>query len=133
MNDPWPAVGRIMTETRCYSQAEFAAFAALSGDDNPIHVDAAFAATTRFGRPVAHGMLLYSTLCAALSRHFPGAVQTEQALMFPAPTYADETMTVRLEVLHATEGGGLRVGTQMIGPSGEPTCTGETVLLRSAS
>jgi len=46
------------------TQADFDAFAAVSGDDNPIHVDPEFSAHTRFGRTVAHGMLLYSRLWA---------------------------------------------------------------------
>jgi acyl dehydratase len=83
-------------EMRTFTQADFDRFAALSGDDNPIHVDPAFSAETRFGRTVAHGMLLYSALWALIRRHFPGAVQETQELMFPAPTYADEP--VRLEV-----------------------------------
>jgi len=81
---------------RTFTQADFDRFAALSGDDNPIHVDPVFSAETRFGRTVAHGMLLYSALWALICRHFPGAVQQTQALMFPAPTYVDEP--VRLEV-----------------------------------
>jgi 3-hydroxybutyryl-CoA dehydratase len=73
-------------------------FARLSGDDNPIHVDPAFAAQTRFGRTVSHGMLLYGVICGVLSRHFPGAVQLEQRFTFPAPTYTDEAMTICLTV-----------------------------------
>jgi 3-hydroxybutyryl-CoA dehydratase len=81
---------------RVFTQSDFDRFAALSGDDNPIHVDPAFSAETRFGRTVAHGMLLYSALWALICDRFPGAVQETQELMFPAPTYADEP--VRLEV-----------------------------------
>jgi acyl dehydratase len=81
---------------RIFTQADFDRFAALSGDDNPIHVDPAFSAETRFGRTVAHGMLLYSAIWALICERFPGARQETQELMFPAPTYADEP--VRLEV-----------------------------------
>ncbi|MGZ3427312.1 MAG: MaoC/PaaZ C-terminal domain-containing protein, partial [Polyangia bacterium] len=45
---------------RRVTQADFDRFARLSGDDNPIHVDAAFAARTRWGKTLAHGMMLYS-------------------------------------------------------------------------
>ena len=103
MSSLWPTVGQIITETRRFSQAEFDRFAALSGDDNPIHVDATFAATTRFGRPVAHGMLLYSAICATLNRHFPAPCNLTRASSSPAPTYAEETMTIRIEVIdHST-------------------------------
>ena len=39
---------------RSFSQSDFNEFASLSGDNNPIHTDAEFAAQSRFGRPVAH-------------------------------------------------------------------------------
>jgi len=87
---------RTIRETRLFTQAEFDRFAAISGDDNPIHVDPRFSAETRFGRTVAHGMLLYAALWGVIRRHFPSAVQETQDLMFPAPTYAGEPM--RLEV-----------------------------------
>jgi 3-hydroxybutyryl-CoA dehydratase len=86
-------------EMRTFTQADFDRFAALSGDDNPIHVDPAFSAETRFGRTVAHGMLLYSALWALIRRHFPGAVQETQELMFPAPTYADEPVRLEIDVV----------------------------------
>ena len=86
-------------EDRVFTQADFDRFAALSGDDNPIHVDPAFSAETRFGRTVAHGMLLYAALWGLVRRHYPGAVQETQDLMFPAPTYAGETMRLEVDLL----------------------------------
>ena len=79
------------------SQRDFDDFARLSGDHNPIHVDPAFAARTPFGATVAHGMLLYSRLQAALLQTAPGVVVARQELMFPAPSYADEDLTLLLE------------------------------------
>ena len=57
--------------TRTFTQRDYDRFAALSGDDNPIHVDPEFARTTRFGRTLCHGMLLYSTLCATMTTVLP--------------------------------------------------------------
>ena len=76
-----------LIESYIFTQSEFDRFAALSGDDNPIHVDPEFAAGSRFGRTVAHGMLLYSRLSGVLGRAFPGWRQKEVELMFPAPTF----------------------------------------------
>lgn len=114
---------------RTLTQADFDRFAALSGDDNPIHVESGFAAKTRFRRTVAHGMLLYGVVCAALGEHFPGAVQLEQRLMFPAPTFAGDELTVTLEPLEA-EGNQLRVATTMRKRAGEVVCQGEARLER---
>jgi acyl dehydratase len=126
----WPNVGEVRVMRRRLTQADFDRFAALSGDDNPIHVDPAFAAKTRFKRTVAHGMLLYGVACAALGEHFPGAVQLSQTLMFPAPTFAGDELTVVLEPLEA-QGNHIRVATTIRNPSGEAVCQGETRLRRA--
>lgn len=91
--------GAAIRESRVFTQAEFDRFAAISGDDNPIHVDPAFSAGTRFGRTVAHGMLLYTALWALIRREFPSAVQETQDLMFPEPTFADERMRLEIDVV----------------------------------
>ena len=120
----------IIQEQKTFTQAEFDAFARLSGDDNPIHVDPEFSARTRFGRTVAHGMLLYSVLCGTISRHFPGAVQLSQELMFPAPTFADEPMTITVQILEQDEATRqVRLLTEIKNPEGNPTLTGEAVIL----
>lgn len=75
---------------KVFSQADFDDFARLSGDDNPIHTDPEFCADSRFGRPVAHGLLLCSVLRGLIDSLLPGRTLSEQAVMFPAPTYADE-------------------------------------------
>ncbi|MCR8724703.1 MaoC family dehydratase [Frigidibacter sp. ROC022] len=81
------------------TQAEFDAFAAVSGDDNPIHVDADFSARTRFGRTVAHGMLIYSRLWSLLGSACPGLRQLRQELMFPNPCYAGDPVQLSVESL----------------------------------
>ena len=102
-------VGQIATVTRVFTQDDFDRFAALSGDDNPIHVDPAFAARSKFGRTVAHGMLLYAAVSAALSSCWPflGCKQLVQELKFPAPTYVGDAVEIRLEVVDLMPGEGL--------------------------
>lgn len=85
---------------RRFSQTDFDRFAALTQDINPIHVDPDFSKRTRFGRTVAHGMLLYSIICASLNKLFPdlGILQLQQELMFPNPTFTDTEISVQLQV-----------------------------------
>lgn len=81
---------------RVFTQEDYDRFAEISGDNNPIHVDPEFSAKAKFGRTVAHGMLLYSVIWGHIQRHFPQSVQLSQYLMFPAPTYTGETMEIQL-------------------------------------
>jgi acyl dehydratase len=112
---------------RTLTQRDFDRFAMLSGDDNPIHVDPGYAAGSRFGRPVAHGMLLYSLVCGLLGEAFPGAAQVSQTLMFPAPTFAGEDVTVEARVVGGT-GSRAEVSVEIRTRTGEVTCTGTAVL-----
>ncbi len=91
-------VGTTVAQKRVLTQQDYDRFAALTRDDNPIHVDPAFSARTRFGKTVAHGMFLYSLICGLLEQRLPGATLLEQELMFPAQTYVGEQVTVRLTV-----------------------------------
>ena len=82
------------------TQADFDRFARISGDDNPIHVDAEFAARTRFGRTLAHGMMLYSLVVHVIrSELLPGSVELEQDLVFPGPVFAGDDLTIDAEVV----------------------------------
>lgn len=90
--------GSSRRETRTLRQADFDAFARFSGDANPIHVDPDYAAGTRFGRTVSHGMLLYALLDAVAKRLLPGSRAIAQALQFPEPTFADEPLTLTATV-----------------------------------
>ncbi len=122
--------GAVSTLYRTFSQRDFDRFAALSGDDNPIHVDPEFASRTRFGRTVCHGMLLYSTICRALTDALgPGFAQREQELMFVTPTYTGEEVAVRLEVTALQPENGLAdISTIITRPDGSVACQGRTLV-----
>ncbi|GGF74941.1 MULTISPECIES: MaoC family dehydratase [Mameliella] len=85
-----------LTATWTPTQAEFNAFAKVSGDDNAIHVDEAFSARTAFGRTVSHGMLIYAKFWGLLKQHRPEARQVTQSMMFPNPAFAGEEITLNI-------------------------------------
>ena len=89
---------------KTFSQEDFDSFASLSGDNNPIHTDPEFCAATRFGRTVAHGLLLCSVLRGLIEQLIPGARLGEQEVMFPAPTYTNEPMLFCVEVTDTRDG-----------------------------
>lgn len=91
---------------RVLLQSDFDRFAQITGDDNPIHCDPVFAAKSHFGATVAHGMMLYGCIAKGLSESIPGpgAVQLEQTLMFPNPTFVNRPICVSLAVESNTNG-----------------------------
>jgi 3-hydroxybutyryl-CoA dehydratase len=121
------SLGQTVIEKHTLAQEEFNRFAKLSGDDNPIHVDPEFSARTRFGKTVAHGMFLYSLVCGVLTKHFPNASQVSQDLMFPAPSFVGEEVTISMRVLEVN-GSTVRVETIVTRPNGEIGLQGETTL-----
>lgn len=124
-----PTLGQVITDKRTFTQENFNLFAELSHDDNPIHVDPAFAATTRFGGTVAHGMMLYGMLLGVLSENFSDVRQLEQDLIFPKPTYANMEVTIRLEVTEVlTDVKQARLSTTITRPDGENSCEGQMLI-----
>ena len=75
-------------------------FADLTGDMNPVHLDDRYAASTRFGRRIAHGMIAAGLISAALANDLPGpgTVYLSQTLNFKAPVYPGDTLTTTVEV-----------------------------------
>lgn len=74
-----------------FSQADVEAFAHVTGDNNPLHLNADFAATTPFKRPIIHGMLGASVFTKVLGTEFPGygSVYLGQTLEFLRPMFVD--------------------------------------------
>lgn len=84
-----------------FSQQQVNEFARLSGDDNPLHLDAAYAATTVFRRPIIHGILATSVFSKVLGTHFPGhgSIYLSQQVEFLRPVYVDTDYLARFRVL----------------------------------
>jgi len=93
------------TLERRMTQADFDAFATLSGDANPIHIDADFAAHTPFGKPVAHGAFLCSILRGLVAELVPGARQVSQSVIFPNPARTGETLVFSATITRQGEHG----------------------------
>ena len=94
------SVGDSAEITKTIEQADIHSFADVTGDHNPVHVDEAFAQTTRFGRTIAHGMLSASLISAVLANKLPGAgsIYLGQTLQFVAPVFPGDAITARVTV-----------------------------------
>src|ERR1044071_880742 len=93
-------VGDSAEITKKIEQADIEAFADVTGDRNPVHVDEAFAQQTRFGRRIAHGMLTASLISSVLANKLPGegSVYLGQTLQFVAPVFPGDEVTARVTV-----------------------------------
>jgi 3-oxoacyl-[acyl-carrier protein] reductase len=107
-------VGLVADYTRDVSEADVLAFAQLSGDENPLHVDPDYARSTNYGRCIVHGAFQVSLASALLGMQLPGkrVVLTSVRSRFPAPLFHPCRVQVRGEVvtwLPEAESGLLRV------------------------
>ncbi len=94
-------IGQTATYSKRVEERDVLLFAAVSGDVNPVHLDAGFAAATVFGERIAHGMLTGAIISAALAMELPGpgTIYLGQTLRFRRPVKLGDTVTVELEVV----------------------------------
>lgn len=87
-------VGQQATFSKTITEADIVLFAGVSGDNNAIHVNEEFAATTRFGGRIAHGFLTASVISAAVANRLPGpgTIYLSQQLNFRAPVRPGQTV-----------------------------------------
>ncbi|MDR2800864.1 MAG: MaoC family dehydratase [Desulfovibrio sp.] len=80
-------------------------FADVSNDNNPLHLDEAFAKTTIFGKRIAHGMISAGLISAVHGTIIPGqgAIYLSQSLKFRRPVFLGDTLTAWAEVLEKNE------------------------------
>lgn len=92
-------IGQTASYSKTLSEDDITLFAAVSGDVNPVHLDADFAANSQFKQRIAHGMWSGAVISAALALEFPGpgTIYLGQSLSFRAPVFIGDTITVKLE------------------------------------
>lgn len=93
-------IGDSFSFNRLITAEDVRTFADLTGDDNPIHVDEEFARSTRFGKPIVHGVMLLGIISKVLGRDFPGhgsvAVGISCRFLRPVPVGSEVTVEVRI-------------------------------------
>jgi acyl dehydratase len=127
-------VGQASKLSRTVSAEDVEAFARLTGDANPVHLDEAYAATTRFHHRIAHGMLAASYVSALLGTQFPGpgTIYMSQSLKFTRPVFLGDTLEVSVRVLaFRPEKSILTLETTVANQRGELVLSGEAVCLVS--
>jgi acyl dehydratase/CBS domain-containing protein len=104
-------------------------FAAASGDTNRLHLDAAYASETRFGRRIVHGTLVGGLISAALAR-IPGmTIYLSQDLSFLAPVDIGSRVTARCEIVDTLGANKYELTTDVHDEAGEKVIEGEAAVL----
>jgi 3-hydroxybutyryl-CoA dehydratase len=130
---------------RTISEADVRGFAALTGDAHPLHYDDEYAKTTRFGRPIVHGlhlMALTALGATPLSERLTASMIAflEQRASFLKPVFKDDTLEPQFEVegiehRPGMEWGKLTIKAQLVNQRGDVVLEGRhvyRVLCRSA-
>lgn len=117
--------GDTYLHTFTITQAQVNAFAEVSGDHNPLHLDAAYAAGTVFKKPIIHGMFGASIISCILGTKFPGegAVYLKQGLEFMRPMFADVAYEARFIVREIDEKGRATLQTDIYDQATNKICT----------
>lgn len=124
-------VGQEASLTKTVTEGDIVAFAELSGDRNPVHLDAAYAAKTMFKERIAHGMLSAAYISAVFGMELPGpgAIYIEQTLKFKGPVKIGDAVTATVKVIElAAEKKRARFET-VCTVAGKPVLAGEATLM----
>lgn len=100
-----PKVGDFITETRFVNESDVQDFARVSGDINPIHLDDAYAAKTRFKKRIAHGMIAASFVSKIVGTRFPGygSIYVSQTYKFRNPIYIGDSIVAEIRAIAVRE------------------------------
>lgn len=93
-------VGEAVESRKTISESDVYLFAGVTGDFNPVHVDAEFAKGTMFGARIAHGPLTFSLCAGLLGTELPGlgTIAISNLVRYQRPVYIGDTIAVRVEV-----------------------------------
>ena len=113
------------------SEADIFAFAEVTGDKNPVHLDAAYAAKTIFKEPIAHGMLTAGYISAVFGMELPGpgAIYVSQTLNFRGPVKVGDRVIAKVRVLELYPAKRRVRFESVCLVAGKPVLEGEAVLM----
>lgn len=93
-------VGDSAESRKTISETDVYLFAGITGDFNPVHVDAEYAKSSRFGARVAHGPLTFALAAGLVGMHLPGVgtIAVSNTVHFRKPVYIGDTIATRGEI-----------------------------------
>lgn len=125
-------VGQKAFVEKTISEEDVKDFARISGDDNPLHLDETYAAGSRFGKRVVHGMLAASLISRVIGTKLPGegTIYLSQSLKFLKPVYIGDTVRAEVQITKLdAERNRITLETRVIGSDGACVITGEALVI----
>jgi 3-hydroxybutyryl-CoA dehydratase len=125
-------VGDAAELAKTVTESDIALFAGVTGDFNPVHVDAVAAGKSVFGGRIAHGILSAGFISAVLAMRLPGpgSIYLSQTLRFTKPVRIGDTVTARVEVLEViAPKRRVRLATTCRNQNGELVVEGEALVM----
>lgn len=124
-------LGQSAEITKIVGASDVEAFAAVSGDTNPVHLDQAYAATTPFQGRIAHGMLSGAYISAVLGTRLPGpgAIYLSQSLKFRRPVKIGDAVVAKVTVKELDERRGHATLATVCQVGGKTVVEGEAVVM----
>ena len=125
------SIGQSAERIRTVDAADIEAFAEVSGDHNPLHLDEVYARTTAFGGRIAHGMLGAAYISAVLGTQLPGegCIYLSQSLRFRRPVKIGDAVTARVTVKALDEARGHATLETVCLVNGKAVMEGEAVVM----
>lgn len=118
--------------TKTFTDEDVRQFAQITGDKNPIHLDESYAASSRFGRRIVHGILTAGLISQLLGNELPGrgTLYMGQTLKFKAPVFLGDIVTATVEVVKIrADRGIITLDTTCTNQDGEVVLEGEAVVM----
>ena len=124
-------IGDFAEVSKVITEEDVFLFAGITGDRNPMHTSREFAAKTKFGERIAHGMLTAGLISAVFGMKLPGpgCIYLSQTLQFMAPVKIGDEITARVEIVEVISERRLRFRTQCFNQRSELVLDGEAVLV----
>ena len=125
-------LGQQASLRRTITETDIVLFAGLSGDLNPVHIDEISARESRFGRRIAHGILVSGLISAVIGTRLPGpgSIYLKQNLAFRKPVFINDTITATAVVTAIREDKPIiTLSTTVTNQDGEVCIEGEAVVL----
>ncbi len=124
-------LGQSADMTKVITEEDILRFAEITGDRNPVHLSEEFAAQTRFGERIAHGILTAGLISAVIGMKLPGpgCLYVSQTLSFLSPVKIGDEITARVEIVEVISGKRRKLRTLCINQRKEVVLEGEAVIV----